>query len=81
MNAYVLPLSNGIPHDRGEPCVVDFDDGRRFWCKRVCEIPHAPWDGIDAYDWLEGHGWDASAPIRRRETLEAIHQAMVEVGL
>lgn len=81
MKAYVLPLSGGHRHRRGEPCIVGFLDGRRFWCRRVRQIAYAPWDEINAYDWLDGHGWDTSAPIRRRETLEAIHQAMVEVGL
>jgi hypothetical protein len=35
---------------------------------------------LDAFDWVDGFGWD-KLPVKRRETLEAIDVAMKGVGL
>lgn len=63
----------------GEPAIVSDGKGNRYWCRRVRSLS-ASWLEVDAFDWVNGLGWD-SLPVKRRETLEKIDIAMKEAGL
>ncbi len=64
---------------KGEPAIVSDGKGMRYWCKRSRSLA-ATWLEIDAFNWIDGNGWD-QLPVKRRETLEAIDKAMKEQNL
>ena len=65
--------------ENGEPAIVSNGCGKRYWCRRA-RLLAASWLELDAFDWVDGFGWD-KLPVKRRETLEAIDVAMKGVGL
>lgn len=80
LEMHVRRMSCGNLPAKGEPAIVDDSDGNRYWVKRSRSL-QSSWLELDVFNWVEGHGWDTIAPLKRRETLEAIDAAMSQAGL
>ena len=72
-------MTHGRLPSPGDTAIVSDGKGNRYWCRRVRSLT-AAWLEVDAFDWLDGLGWDF-VPVKRRETLEQIDIAMKEAGL
>jgi hypothetical protein len=45
-------------------------NGTKYKCRLLPAL--IGWEGVEAYDWIEGYGFDL-LPIRRPQTLKAIY--------
>lgn len=72
------------PAGPGLPWVVIDLEGERYLVRRITVTLRRPrvspdWCWLVATNWIEGHGWDTSAPIRRPDTLIRLAEELAQL--
>lgn len=52
--------------------------GTKKYKVRIRPGYQTPWEGVEAYCWLDGWGWDMTREVRRSETLKRLYEAAVD---